>query len=121
MRRGLIILLTLASAASAASREAAWLAVLRMWRPQYVGKGSSVHGPVDYAALERQWLDGQKRTFGSQVYLTNERYYERIRRMLQPGDVVVFYRMDNRSFNQMGWAIIRGRNVTYSIPGPIVN
>jgi hypothetical protein len=121
MRRGLIFLLTLASVASAASREAEWLAVLRRWRPQYFGKGSSVHGLVDYAALERQWLDGEKRAFGSQVYLTNEQYYERIRRMLRPGDVVVFYRADDRAFNQTGWAIIRGGNVIYSIPGPIVN
>jgi hypothetical protein len=123
MSRALILLLALASVAPAASRESQWLAALRRWTPQHFGKGSSVRGPVDYAALESQWIEGQKRGFGadSQVYFTNVRYFERIRRMLQSSDVVVFYRMDDRSFNQTGWAIIRAGKVIYSIPGPIVN
>jgi len=122
MQRALIVMLAVASVASAGGRESEWLAALRTWRPSYFGKGSSVQGPVDYAALERQWIDGQERAFGhSEAYFTNVRYFERIRRMLQPGDVVVFYRMDDRSFNQTGWAIIRAGKVIYSIPGPIVN
>jgi hypothetical protein len=123
IRRALILLVALACVAPAASRETDWLAILRRWRPQYFGKGASVRGPVDYAALESQWIEGQKRAFGagSQVYFTNVRYFERIRQMLQPGDVVVFYRMDDRSFNQTGWAIIRAGKVIYSIHGPIVN
>jgi hypothetical protein len=123
VRRALVILLTVVSVASSAGQESEWLAALRRWRPQYVGKGSSVRGPVDFVALEKQWLAGYKGFSGpgSQQYFETERYYEHIRRMIRPGDVVVFYRMDDRSFNQTGWAIIRAGNVIYSIPGAIVN
>jgi hypothetical protein len=121
MRRALIVMLTAATMAAAAGHDAEWLAMLRRWRPQHFGKGASVQGPVDYAALERQWIDAQKRGFGagSQVYYNNVAHFERIRKMMRPGDVMVFYRTDDRSWNQTGWVIIRSGQVIYDIPGPI--
>jgi hypothetical protein len=117
--RPLVAALLLVAAANtiASSREAEFRAALTAWGPGRFGRGSVVQGPLDFDTVERESLAASLHAWGGRwpQYEAQVDYWKRVRRILRPGDTFVFFRTDTRSWNEEGYAIIRGGRVVWTM------
>ena len=106
-----------AATAHANEREEQFRAALRAWQPNLFGSGSVSRGPLSVAAVEREGMDAVRGCghcpqvpFG---YMHS--YWEKFKRQIQPGDSLVFFRSDKKSWSGLygreGYAIIRNGKV----------
>jgi hypothetical protein len=88
-------------------------AALRAWQPNLFGTGSVIRGPLDVATVEKEGLKAVRDCahcpqvpFG---YMN--RYWQDFKHELRPGDLLVFFRSDSKSwgglYGREGYAILR--------------
>src|SRR5438309_1062158 len=92
-----------------ASDETAQLrAALRAWSPGRFGTGSVVKGPLNVTAVEQEsLLEVRKSQCPKVPFGCAHEYWEDMKRMLRPGDALVFFRTDTGSWGDEGYAIVR--------------
>jgi hypothetical protein len=102
-----------ATTSHATNQDSEIRAAIRAWRPNLFGAGSVIRGPLGVTSVEQE---GRKAVndcghcpqvpFGHM-----NRYWQDFKRQLKPGDLLVFFRSDTRSWNGLygreGYAIIR--------------
>jgi len=108
----IVVILAFTSSSLAMDKKTELRAALAAWNPGHFGAGSSVQGPLNIAAVERKTLEKVRNSRCPQVpFGCAHEYWEEMKRMIQPGDALVFFRTDTRSWNEEGYAIIRDGRV----------